>query len=104
MRPYIYLPVIKWKEQSERGQVSAARQVESCKTLPPPHVFKRQPVARNAKVASPLEVYTATVATMQKYVGLTEEQVNRQTYSLVLEHLERMAKENEELEKVRRKK
>lgn len=69
-----------------------------------PHVFKRQPVARNAKVASPLELYTATVATMQKYVRLTEEQVNSQTYSLVLEHLERMAKENEELEKVRRKK
>lgn len=69
-----------------------------------PHVFKRQPVARNAKATSPLEVYTATVATIQKYVGLTEEQVNHQSYSLVLEHLERMAKENEELEKIRQKK
>jgi hypothetical protein len=48
-----------------------------------------------------MEIYTATTATMQKYAGLTEDQVNTQSYSLVLEHLERLSKENEEMEKMR---
>ena len=70
-----------------------------------PHVFKVQKVDRRKnKPSTPLEIYTATTATMQKYAGLTEDQVNNQSYSLVLEHLERLAKENEEMEKVRRKK
>ena len=30
-------------------------------------------------------------------------QVNNQSYSLVLEHLERLSKENEEMEKIRKK-
>lgn len=69
-----------------------------------PHVFKVQKVdPRKKKPSTPLEIYTATTATMQKYAGLTEDQVNNQSYSLVLEHLERLAKENEELEKVKRK-
>ncbi len=68
-----------------------------------PHVFKVQPMKRQ-KPSSPLEIYTATTATMQKYAGLTEDQVNNQSYSLVLEHLERLSKENEEMEKIRRKK
>ena len=51
-----------------------------------------------------MEIYTATTATMQKYAGLTEDQVNTQSYSLVLEHLERLSKENEEMEKIRNKK
>lgn len=68
-----------------------------------PHVFKVQKV-NNAKPQTPMEIYTATTATMQKYVGLTEDQVNTQSYSLVLEHLERLSKENEEMEKIRRSK
>ena len=48
--------------------------------------------------------YAATTATMQKYAGLTEDQVNNQSYSLVLEHLERLSKENEEMEKLKVKK
>lgn len=70
-----------------------------------PHVFKVQKLKRGQKQpTTPLEIYTATTATMQKYVGLTEEQVNRQSYSLVLEHLERLSKENEEMERIRSKK
>lgn len=66
-----------------------------------PHVFKVQNLA-NKKPSSPLEIYTATIATMQKYASLTEDQVNNQSYALVLEHLERMSKENEEMEKIRK--
>lgn len=70
-----------------------------------PHVFKVQKIDRKKHVpTTPLEVYTATTATMQKYAGLTEDQVNNQSYSLVLEHLERLSKENEELDKSRRRK
>lgn len=68
-----------------------------------PHVFKVQSTGKR-KPGSPLEIYTATTATMQKYAGLTEDQVNNQSYSLVLEHLERLSKENEEMEKIRSKK
>ena len=66
-----------------------------------PHVFKVQKV-NSTKPQTPMEIYTATTATMQKYAGLTENQVNTQSYSLVLEHLERLSKENEEMEKMRR--
>lgn len=69
-----------------------------------PHVFKVQKVNKNQKPSSALEIYTATIATMQKYVGLNEQECNNQTYSTTLEQLERMSKENEELEKIRKKK
>lgn len=68
-----------------------------------PHVFKVQNI-KNKKPNTPIEIYTATTATMQKHVGITEDEVNHQSYSLVLEHLERIAKENEELERIRSKK
>lgn len=67
-----------------------------------PHVFKVQPINKQ-KPSTPLEIYTTTTATMQKYAGLTEDQVNNQSYSLVLEHLERLSKENEEMERIRKK-
>ncbi len=69
-----------------------------------PHVFKVQKLDRTQRPSTPLEIYTATIATMQKYAGLTEDQVNNQSYSLVLEHLERLSKENEEMEKIRKAK
>lgn len=73
-----------------------------------PHVFKVQktPSLRGKAGVGPsaLDIYTATIATMQKYVGINEKECNNQSYSLVLEQLERMSKENEELEKIRHKK
>lgn len=69
-----------------------------------PHVFKVQKLDRTQRPSTPLEIYTATIATMQKYASLTEDQVNNQSYSLVLEHLERLSKENEEMEKIRKAK
>lgn len=68
-----------------------------------PHVFKTQKVDSRKAPSSALEIYTATIATMQKYTGLDEDKLNNQSYSLVLEHLERLSKENEEIEKMRKK-
>lgn len=69
-----------------------------------PHVFKVQKANKVDAKSSALDIYTATIATMQKYVGINEKDCNNQSYSLVLEQLERMSKENEELEKIRKKK
>lgn len=68
-----------------------------------PHVFKSQKIDPRKAPSTALEIYTATIATMQKYTGLDEDKVNNQSYSLVLEHLERLSKENEEIEKIRKK-
>lgn len=68
-----------------------------------PHVFKSQKIDSRKAPSTALEIYTATIATMQKYTGLDEDKLNNQSYSLVLEHLERLSKENEEIEKIRKK-
>lgn len=68
-----------------------------------PHVFKTQKIDPRKAPSTALEIYTATIATMQKYTGLDEDKVNNQSYSLVLEHLERLSRENEEIEKIRKK-
>ena len=68
-----------------------------------PRCFKETPV-KGTKKANPFDLYTRTIATMEKYLGLDEAKVNSQTYSLVLQHMEDMAKENEEVEKMKRKK
>lgn len=52
---------------------------------------------------NPLELYTSIIATMQKYIGIDEEKVNSQTFHIILEQLERIARENEEIEKMNRK-
>lgn len=70
-----------------------------------PRCFKKQGFgAKGKKPHNPFELYTRTIATMEKYLGLDEEKVNNQTYTLVLQHLEDMAKESEEIEKMKRKK
>lgn len=70
-----------------------------------PRCFKKQGFGtKGKKPHNPFELYTRTIATMEKYLGLDEEKVNSQTYTLVLQHLEDMAKESEEIEKMKRKK
>lgn len=70
-----------------------------------PRCFKKQNFgAKGKKPHNPFELYTRTIATMEKYLGLDEDKVNNQTYTLVLQHLEDMAKESEEIEKMKRKK
>ena len=58
---------------------------------------------RNKRPPNPLELYTSIIATMQKYIGIDEEKVNNQTFHIILEQLERIAKENEEIEKMNRR-
>jgi hypothetical protein len=69
-----------------------------------PRCFKKQGFgAKGKKPHNPFELYTRTIATMEKYLGLDEDKVNNQTYTLVLQHLEDMAKESEEIEKMKAK-
>lgn len=52
----------------------------------------------------PIELYTRSMATLQKYLGgLTEDEINRQTAHAILRHLNDMAVEAEEMEKIRKK-
>ena len=66
-----------------------------------PHCFKTQEV--KGAPANPLQLYTRTVATIEKYLGLNEKEVNAESFHNVFQHLENMAKENEQLEKLRSK-
>lgn len=66
------------------------------------HVFKRQ-APTSASRSTPLDLYTRTVATMEKYLGLNEETVNDQNFYIILQHMEDIAVSNEEMEKINRK-
>ena len=55
------------------------------------------------KRSNPLELYTRTTATMEKYLGLNEQEVNTQSAHVVLQHLEDMAREAEEMKKIQSK-
>lgn len=64
--------------------------------------FKRQST-KDVQPSTPLDLYTRTVATMEKYLGLDEQTVNNQNFHIVLQHMEDMAQSNEEMEKIKRK-
>lgn len=64
-----------------------------------PRCFKTQKT--EGKIANPLELYTRTTATMEKYLGLDEDKVNRQSFQIVLQHMEDMARESEEMDKIK---
>lgn len=65
-----------------------------------PRVFKTQKV-KGAPV-NPLELYTRTTATMEKYLSATAHDVDGEPYTTVIQHLEDITKRNEENEKLRR--
>ena len=70
-----------------------------------PHCFKGGgKKQKKQRQPNPLELYTSIIATMQVKTGLDEEKVNNQTFHIVLEQLERIAKEAEEMEKMNKKK
>lgn len=56
---------------------------------------KRQPM--------PIELYTRSMATLEKYLHLSEDQVNAEAAHNILRHLNDMAVEAEEMERIRRK-
>ena len=53
---------------------------------------------------NPLELYTRTIATMEKYLGLGENDVNQQNFQIILQHINDMAMENDEIKKMKGKK
>ena len=72
-----------------------------------PKCFKagnKKPRSRSRQQPLPIELYTRSMATLQKYLGgLTEDEINAQTAHAILRHLNDMALEAEEMEKIRRK-
>jgi hypothetical protein len=72
-----------------------------------PKCFKssdKKPSSRSKQQPLPIELYTRSMATLQKYLGgLTETEINAQTAHAILRHLNDMAVEAEEMEKIRRK-
>ena len=72
-----------------------------------PKCFKagnKKPRSRAKQPPLPIELYTRSMATLQKYLGgLTEDEINAQTAHAILRHLNDMALEAEEMEKIRKK-
>ena len=68
-----------------------------------PHCFKQSKKKAPSRQSNPLELYTSIIATMQTQAHLSEEDINGQTFHIVLEQLERLAKQNEEMEKLSKK-
>lgn len=69
-----------------------------------PRCFKSTPTKKNPKhPPNPFDIYTSIITTIQNQSHIDEEKINNQTYTIVLEHLERIAKENEEIEKMNHK-
>ena len=72
-----------------------------------PKCFKssdKKPRSRSKQQPLPIELYTRSMATLQKYLGgLTETEINAQTAHAILRHLNDMAVEAEEMEKIRKK-
>lgn len=69
-----------------------------------PNVFKSDSPDKNVGGDNPLEVYVRTSATLEKYLGMTEKEINNQLFHVVLQHIDDMIKENKELEKSRTQK
>lgn len=51
----------------------------------------------------PLELYAQMTATLEKYIGTNEQELDKRTCEVVLRHLNNMITENEEMEKIRQK-
>lgn len=64
-----------------------------------PRVFKKQPT-KEQKPVNPLELYARMTATMEKYVGLNADEVDREPYTTILQQMEDIARHNEEMEKI----
>ena len=71
-----------------------------------PKCFKQSDKKSRSKTQPlPIELYTRSMATLQKYLGgLTEAQINQQSAHAILRHMNDMAVEAEQMEKLRRKK
>ena len=68
-----------------------------------PKVFRSGSPKKNA-VSNPLELYTRQTATMEKYLGINEEELNRELYTNVLQHLQDMMDESDRMKELNNKK
>lgn len=68
-----------------------------------PKVFKSTNPKKNT-VANPLDLYTRQTATMEKYLGINEEELNRELYTNVLQHLQDMMDESDRMKELNNKK
>jgi hypothetical protein len=68
-----------------------------------PKVFKSTNPKKNT-MANPLELYTRQTATMEKYLGINEEELNRELYTNVLQHLQDMMDESDRMKELNNKK
>lgn len=69
-----------------------------------PRCFRSAPTKRKSKnPPNPFDLYTSIITTIQDKAHIEEDKINNQTYTIVLEHLERIARENEEIEKMNKK-
>ena len=72
-----------------------------------PRCFKQQKPGKGKRKQqrrqNPLDIYTSIIATMQTKTHLSEETIDKHTsYQVILEQLERIAREREEMEKMRK--
>lgn len=65
-----------------------------------PRCFKADKPGKHTKQKNPLQLYTRTTATMEKYIGLNEQEVNQQSFHVILQHMEDMSKEAEEMKRI----
>lgn len=64
-----------------------------------PKVFKKGNPKKQQQV-NPFDVYTRITANLEKYLnGVNEEQINNETYTVMLEHLNQMMEEHERMER-----
>ena len=68
-----------------------------------PKVFRSGSPKKNA-VSNPLELYTRQTATMEKYLGINEEEMNRELYTNVLQHLQDIMDESDRMKALENKK
>ena len=68
-----------------------------------PKVFRSTGVGKAAVGADhdPLSLYTRSTTTMIKYAAANEEEVNATTYTVILQHMNDMAEENERIEQMK---
>lgn len=67
-----------------------------------PRCFKKGNPKKQV-IKNPLDLYTRTTATIEKYLGIDEKKMNNELFTIVLQHLEDMSRESEEMEKLRKK-
>lgn len=66
-----------------------------------PKVFRTEKkIGKADPLNDPLKLYTRSTTTMIKYTGASEEEVNRTSYSIVLQQMQDMADENDRMKEI----